>query len=212
MKQAPTSGSNHKSAQTCKRPRSEPAPPMRRSKRQKADVHYDEGSDDDEIEGSCAGNQAECTEQTCMLPQCTGHGIASKKQSGHSCMLAAVHEHRDNDMMVLVEYPVQVDAQQGRERVRCERRRGQAPRPQAGRFARGRKHRIDIVLARRHADGSVNALAGWEVQDKEHERADAMRADERKSAWAGFHIEPVPANAQKWECDMAYHTAVHECM
>lgn len=210
---APTQGSHHSVPGTHKRATRAAAEPTRRSKRGRRAVQYTELSDDStgSVTATETGDDeaASRSRAQCKVPQCSAHG--QKPKQGHDRVVEAVKSKMSSDCIVVIEYPVKLDAEGGKERLHASApRRGQQKTKSAGQYAAGRCHRVDIVMAKQLHDGSVQALAGWEVQGAEHSNSRAIRNDATKAKLAGFHVEPVHADAERWECNMLVDVAFNQ--
>lgn len=143
------------------------------------------------------------------VPQCSAHGLFAEK--GTAPLVANVRSKKRESEIVMVQYAVAIDEEEGKERCVGARRRGPKKCVHAGEYRAGRDHTVDVVLAQKLAEPhAVRVIAGWEVSGEEHGRVPDAKEDERKMKNAGFHIEHVTTDAQLSVIDDAVVDALHE--
>lgn len=207
-----SSGSHHKAVAREPRPRAEPT---RKSKRSRKAVDYADAMDSDsdkENSAAPARDQGGPSQAAALsAPQCKAHGARKHKNGAEVVAVVQQQQKMLGDrFLVLVEWPLKVDAGKNKERCTGKRRRDKAPKPNAGKYAKGFKHHVDIVLAKQTGDGEVTAVVGWEVHGPDHWRTGEAEEDERKSELAGFHIEPVGDAWDAFDISAAVAAAMHE--
>lgn len=209
----PTCGNSRKRVRAAHNKENE-RPAQRRSTRDRKAVQYTEVSDEDsdsDAAHACVAPAADAADEY-AVPQCHAHGRSKKKGVALAIQVLQKQVAGLSELKVITEWPMvaTVPDCNGVDRANGSARGGDQKGQSSGQFVAGKRHKLDIVLARQDDAGLV-ALAALEVQGTSHNKIKVNKQDATKAETAGFHVEPVCADACEQEMRAAVGSMLNEC-